>query len=138
MSRVRELSRTCELRIAKSRLHLLAWNAKQTAAGTHPLKRLSVIAKATATRKLRNAERKAKGEYLQSAEVRTEASKRFSRFNGTPEQKQVMISRNTEQAACEYCNVTGAKQAMRRWHWSNCLEHPDNVGLTRKQIRAQH
>jgi hypothetical protein len=138
MSKVRELNRTSLVRITKSKAAATAWNKAQTAKGTHPLKRPDVIAKATATRNLRNAERKSRGEYLQSLTVRTESANRFTAFNATPEQKQIMVARNTEQATCEHCGVTAAKMAMKQWHWANCLKNPVNAGLNRKQIKERN
>lgn len=42
-----------------------------------------------------------------------------------------------QQVQCSHCAKIGNKVAMSRWHFDNCLQHPDNLGLTRQQIKAK-
>ena len=48
-----------------------------------------------------------------------------------------MSKDNSEIVACPHCGKTGGKNVMIRWHFDNCLQHPNNLGLTRQQIKAR-
>jgi len=40
-----------------------------------------------------------------------------------------------QKAQCPCCFKVGQKLAISRWHFDNCLQHPDNLGQTRQQIK---
>ena len=48
-----------------------------------------------------------------------------------PEKKKLSI------ITCPHCLLEGKGQGMKRYHFDNCLQHPDNLGLTRQQIKAK-
>jgi len=55
----------------------------------------------------------------------------------TQEGRAIFSEAGKREYACSWCNKIGKSNAMRRWHFDNCLEHPDNLGLTRQQIKAR-
>ena len=54
-----------------------------------------------------------------------------------PENRKAQSERNREQVTCSHCNKTGGWAGMRCYHFDRCLLHPDNLGLTRKQIKTR-
>ena len=44
---------------------------------------------------------------------------------------------NKQQVTCPHCNKTGGLGGMQVHHFDNCLQHPDNLGLNRQQIKAR-
>ena len=46
-------------------------------------------------------------------------------------------ARNKQQVTCPHCLKTGGRGGMQVHHFDNCLQHPDNLGLTRQQIKAK-
>jgi len=54
-----------------------------------------------------------------------------------PENQEAASKRMSAQVQCPHCDKTGGKVAMGTWHFDNCLQHPDNLGLTRQQIKAK-
>ena len=46
-------------------------------------------------------------------------------------------NRAKELVQCPHCYKAGQSIGIKRWHFDNCLQHPDNLGLTRQQIKAR-
>ena len=54
-----------------------------------------------------------------------------------PENRKAITERARTKTLCHHCNKVGQSINMKRWHFDSCLQHPDNLGLTRQQIKAR-
>ena len=66
-----------------------------------------------------------------------ENRKAISERNKLPDHKKVASKQLGQQAKCPHCLLIGQSFVMSRWHFDNCLQHTDNFGLTRQQIKAR-
>jgi len=80
---------------------------------------------------------------MQKPENKKAAGKRMTLRNlgdGNPQKKQknrkASSERAKKQVQCPHCGLIGSGGII-RWHFNNCLQHPDNLGLTRQQIKAR-
>jgi len=51
--------------------------------------------------------------------------------------RKALSERGKEQVQCTHCFKAGGRAGMQKYHFVYCLQHPDNLGLTRKQITAR-
>jgi len=72
--------------------------------------------------------------FSQSAEGRAAAREQWAE-DKHPSKSAKNKARLAEQVQCPECRKWGGLAGMQRHHFDNCLQHPNNLGLTRKQIR---
>lgn len=90
---------------------------------------------------LQNLQSYAEGKHpSQKPENQKAASGRWLGSNNPaskPENRTASSKRAKEQVQCPCCDLIGGGINMKRYHFDNCFQHLENVGLTREQIKAK-